>query len=534
MRQLIYLAALFVFLGSHAQEDAWVYFVDKQNVEASIANPLTILSQASVNRKNAKGISIDERDVPVNEAYISQIKTATGVSVMAKSKWLNAIHVRGEADDINALANAFAFINFIDFADDNLNTAGRISVENDKFSIENTTVSFNYGDTQNQVEMIGVDQLHLDNFTGDGIIIAVMDSGFPNVDTMGAFQRLRDNNDLLGGYDFVDRTENIFDFSANDHGTKVLSNMAGFIQDEFVGTAPDASYYVFRTEDVFSETPVEESYWVEAVERADSLGVDIINTSLGYRTYTNPNYTHTAADLDGSSTFITRGANIANDKGILVVTSAGNSGSSGVGAPADGTGVFSIGAVNANGEYASFSSQGSEAQATLKPDIVAQGQGAAVVDDSNSIVNNNGTSFSSPIMAGGLASLWQALPDATNEEIKQYAKASASQFNNPDFFLGFGIPNLANALNIGLSVQEETFEKVTIFPNPVRDILTIQIPSREALNELNIVDLTGKIVMSLVLNQNATELDISGLAKGIYILNIQSGNVSSAFKLIKS
>ena len=534
MKDLVFFVILLVSLVGEAQEDAWLYFLDKENVEAAINNPLSILSQASVDRKNNRGIAIDERDVPVNEAYISQIKNVSGIQVLAKSKWLNAIHVRGEEADINALLNDFSFIDYVDFANSSLNTAAKSVNMEDKFLIEDAQVSFNYGDSQNQIEMIGVDQLHLEDYTGHGMIIAVMDSGFPNVDTMGAFERLRNNNGLLGGYDFVDSTENVYDYLDDDHGTRVLSNMAGFIENEFVGTAPDASYYIFRTEDVSSETPVEESYWVEAVERADSLGVDIINTSLGYKNYDNPNYSHTNGDLDGSSTFITRGANIANEKGILVVTSAGNSGENGVRAPADGAGVFSIGAVDANGEYASFSSQGSSFQSTLKPDVVAQGVGSVVVDDSNSLINNDGTSFSSPIMAGGLASLWQALPEATNENLKQYVRASASQFNNPDFFLGFGIPNLAEALNIGLSAEGVQFQKFKIFPNPVESILTIQTPSLEDKIEISVIDFTGKKIITSSLNQNETKLDTSNLTSGIYILNIQSGAVSNAYKLIKS
>lgn len=535
MNKFLIIFCLGFTFNLNAQEDAWVYFLDKENVEASLNNPNTILSQASIDRKHRKNIPIDFRDVPVNETYISEIKSAEGISVMAKSKWLNAVHVRGEQSTINTLIDLFSFIDYIEFANKNLSDIGRIDEKNDKFSIENNDIPFNYGNTQNQVEMIGVDELHLNDFTGEGIIIAVMDSGFPKVNTMDAFQRLRENGDVLGGYDFVNGTDEIFAFEGNDHGTMVLSTMAGFIQDEFVGTAPDASYILYRTEDVASETPVEESYWVEAVERADSLGVDIVNTSLGYRDYSNsnPNYSHTPEDLDGNSTFITRGANIANEKGILVVTSAGNSDSVGVGAPADGTGVFSIGAVDANGSYASFSSQGSSAQATQKPDVVAQGLGSTVVDDSNSIINKNGTSFSSPILSGGLASLWQALPNATNEEIKQYVRASASQFTTPDFFLGFGIPDLAQALNIGLSTQEQDVVKLKIVPNPVDTSFSIQMPSKKE-TQLSILDVTGKTVLNLTLHQHLTNVDISDFAKGLYILTFRSGADSGTFKLLKN
>jgi subtilisin family serine protease len=534
MKKILLLSILCFQFSVYAQQDAWVYFNQKENVMASIDNPISILTQQAIDRKNAHGIAIDERDVPVNEAYITMLKAPeTGITVFAKSKWFNAVYVRGSEEDINALVDDFDFVDAVDFADEALNMS-RVDVSEDKFEIENNDVSFNYGNTLNQVEMINADALHLLDYTGEGIIVAVLDSGFPNVDTMGAFQRMRDNNDLLGGYDFVRRDANVHAFTGNDHGTKVLSDMAGFIQDQFVGTAPDASYYLFLTEDVGSETPVEEAYWVEAAERSDSLGVHVINTSLGYKTYENPNYTHADEDLNGSTTFITRGANIANEKGILVVTSAGNSGTNGVGAPADATGVLSIAAVDANGDYVSFSSQGSPIQVTQKPDVAARGGAAFVIDDSNTIVNNNGTSFSSPIMAGGIASLWQALPNATNEEIKDYVRMSASQYTTPDVFIGYGIPDLQLALDIGLSLQEEEFFEFKVYPNPANDILNIQIPSANEITTLRIFDVLGKSVLEQDITESSSQLDMSSMASGLYIMSFQSGNASKTFKLIKS
>ncbi|MFC4721137.1 S8 family serine peptidase [Geojedonia litorea] len=534
-----HLFVVFIFFAGSfpalSQQDAWVYLSDKENVSASLANPTTILTQKALNRKNRHNVAIDERDVPVNENYISQLKSQTGITVMAKSKWFNAVHVRGSETDINALKN-LSFVSRVDFADKSLNTS-RVSQPNDKFVIEDIQVDFAYGSTQNQVEMINVNSLHIDDFTGEGITIAVLDAGFPNVNTMGAFQRLRNNGDLLGGYDFVDRTPNVYAFSGNSHGTNVLSTMAGFIQDQYVGTAPDASYYVFRTEDVFSETPVEESYWVEAAERADSLGVDIINTSLGYFGYDNPNYSYTAANMNGQTAFISKGANIASEKGILVVTSAGNAGNSssykGVGAPADAAGVLSIGAVDANGQYAFFSSRGSEIQPTQKPDVVAKGLAAAVITSGNAIASANGTSFSSPIMAGGIASLWQALPDASNFEIMDVVRRSASQYETPDYFLGYGIPDLALAFELGFEAEEEVFE-FKLFPNPVWQDLFIHIPSTIEEIKLIIYDVLGKAIIQQQLSKSKTSIDVSELSSGWYMVRLQNKNTSKTYKLIKS
>lgn len=534
MKRILLIGIVCFQFTVYAQQDAWVYFNQKENVQASIDNPISILTQQAIDRKNAKGIAIDERDVPVNETYIAMLKAPeTGVTVFAKSKWFNAVYVRGSEEDINALVDDFAFVESIHFADESLNSL-RVDISEDKFEIETTNIDFNYGNTLNQVEMINADALHLQDYTGEGIVVAILDAGFPNVDTMGAFQRLRDNGDLLDGYDFVRRDANVYAFANNNHGTKVLSDMAGFVQDQFVGTAPDASYYLFLTEDSASETPVEEAYWVEAAERSDSLGVHIINTSLGYKTYQNTNYSHTNEVLDGSTTFITRGANVANEKGILVVTSAGNSGESGVGAPADATGVLSIAAVDADGNYAAFSSQGSAFQTTQKPDVAARGLAAFVIDDSNTIVNNNGTSFSSPIMAGGIASLWQALPDATNEEIKDYVRRSASQYTTPDYLIGYGIPDLQLALDIGLSLQENSFFEFNVYPNPVFDILNIQIPTVNEISTLRVFDVLGKTVIEQDITESTSQLNMSTMAPGLYIMTIQSGNTSKTIKLIKS
>ena len=533
-KQLLNLLLVFVCFFSNAQEeDAWVFFTDKENVQASIENPISILTQRALDRKQRHNISIDERDVPVNENYIDQIKATEGLTVFAKSKWFNCIYVRGIQETIEDLTD-LDFVSEIQFADRNLNGSRQAEVQQHKFELENTTIDFEYGNTFNQVDMINADALHQANYTGEGLFVAVMDSGFPNVDTIGAFQRLRDNNDLSAfSYDFVDRNPNVHAFTGNSHGTRVLSDMAGFIQDEFVGTAPDAMYVLFRTEDVASEMPVEESYWVEAAERADSLGVDVINTSLGYKGYDNPNYSYTSEDLDGETAFITRGSNIAFDKGMLLITSAGNSGASGVGAPADSPKVFSIGAVDAAGDYASFSSQGSNNQPTQKPDIVAQGSGSVVIDQNNNIVSNNGTSFSSPILAGAITSLWQAIPNRTNSELKEYVRATGSQFTNPDNFLGYGIPDFGEALGDALSIEEQENQEFSIFPNPVQNDLKIRFPFEVDQVSIQIHDILGKLVLKQTMDVGVSKLDLRALSSGMYLLKLESTKANNTFKLIK-
>lgn len=539
MKKITILVILLISQLSIAQtEHAWVYFTDKPNVANALANPSTILTQKAIDRKNNHGIVIDERDVPVNETYISQVKAQTGITVKAKSKWFNCIHVLGTQTDIDNLLN-LPFVNEIIYADHSLNTANRsvafTTVKQTAEKLE-TLVVYNYGNSSNQATMIKVEKLHELDYTGEGVTVAVMDSGFPNVNTMTAFQRLRDNGDLLNGYDFVDRNPNIYAYTGNSHGTNVLSDMAAYIDGQFVGTAPDASYYLFRTEDAASETPVEESYWVEAAERADSLGVDVINTSLGYNRFDESRYDYTTNDMDGNTAFITRGANIAVEKGILVVNSAGNSGNDGtwgiITAPADGN-VFTVGAVDASGNYASFSSRGRVPNIPVKPDIVAQGASVYVVSSGGSVVTSNGTSFSSPIIAGAMACMVQAFPNKTNLELMQIVRESASIYTNPTTELGYGIPNFELAFQTLAIVENGTEEKITLFPNPAKTTLHVKIPATIQQAKITLINVLGRTVQSFQSTSPLQLIDVSKLATGMYLLQIETDNKIITKKLIK-
>ena len=536
MKQTLLIIAFLISYSVFAQEHAWVYLNDKPNSATALANPISILTQKALDRKAAHNVAVDYNDVPVDEGFITQIKAQTGITVLAKSKWLNVVHVLGTETNINALTG-LPFVDHIEFADDNLNA--RQSQNQNKFNIETSQTVFNYGSAANQIEMFNGDDLHLADFTGTGMTVAVLDAGFPNVQTMSGFNRLNTNNGILGGYDFVDRNTDVYAYTGNAHGTWVLSDMAGYVQDQFVGTAPDAEYYLFRTENAATETPIEETLWVEAAERADSLGVDVINTSLGYTTFDNPNYSYTPAEMDGQTAFITRGANFAAQKGMLLVNSAGNSGNSSwqiVGAPADSPNVLSVGAVNASGNYASFSSQGSSAQPTQKPDVVAQGQASYVIGTNDAIITLNGTSFSSPILAGGVVCLWQALPTLNNQQIMQLVRESASQYNNPDNFLGYGIPDLSLALANGLSLVEFQNEntKLKVYPNPVSNLLYVEIPSQYDTANVKLYDILGKKVLEKTVYSTQKKINVSNLSKGVYLAKIEANGLSITKKIIKN
>jgi hypothetical protein len=398
-----------------------------------------------------------------------------------------------------------------------------------------TLVNFNYGTSANQIQMLNGHLLHQQNYTGQGKIIAVMDGGFPGVDTAAPFARLRNNNKILGGYDYVNRNPNFY--AGISHGTMVLSTMGGYVDGQLVGTAPDAAYYLFITEDDANEEPLEESLWVEAAEEADRLGVDIFNTSLGYTEFDNPAYNHTYTDMNGLTNFSTRGVNAAFSRGIISVNSAGNSGNSPwfyVSSPADAVNALTVGAVNASGAIAGFSSRGFETSSYIKPDVAAQGVASVLSNTNGTIATANGTSFSSPITAGMVASLWQALPSKTNAELIQLIKQSSSQYSNPDYEKGYGIPNFNQALINGtLGFISNESKDFNIYPNPVTDFITIQFPYSIENASISVYNSLGQNVLENKLSNNNSKISLEELESGVYIYKIEANNFSKTGKISK-
>ncbi len=539
---LFYLPFLTMAIPLHAQqEDAWVYFTPKENVATALATPETILTQRALERKQRHNVAIDERDVPLDQARITSIKNADGVTVLAKSKWFNCVYVRGSETAIRSLV-ALPEVASVDFADNNLDglpkgerrdVKNQKSVPRKKINKFNKLPVYDYGNSRAQIEQLNAAVLHEKNYTGDGMIIAVVDAGFPAVDRMTAFEEARSEGRILGGYDFVADTDDIY--RGSDHGTHTFSDIGAKIPGVFVGTAPDASYYLFRTEDGSRESPLEEAYWVAAAERADSLGVDVINTSLGYTQFDNSAYDYDQSDMDGITAFISKGANVAFEKGMLPVTSAGNSGSTSwgiVSAPGDAIGSLTVGAITASGDYVGFSSRGPSADGRVKPDIVARGRGASIVDTDNSIGSADGTSFSSPIMAGAVACLWQAFPKKTNAEIMQMVRSSSSQFNNPDIRLGYGIPDFGSLLDNLSSTTPEAQGVYTLFPNPVIKDITVQLSDAGGYNEIQLFSTEGKMMLQKEIN-GAITLDLERFAPGVYFVVLQSKSNRYTQKIIK-
>lgn len=539
MKKILLIVFLQISIFSFSQtEDAWVYFTDKPDAVFYLANPLEMLSQRALDRRNLQNIPLDEKDVPISVSYSNQIINAAGITVKAKSKWLNALHIRGTILDIQNLEN-LAFVDHIDFANKSLNngnlerSANQQRATNINKNLE-ALATFSYGNSNSQIEMLNGHLLHQQDFTGTGKIIAVMDTGFVGVDSTSPFQRLQDNDLILGGYDFVNSTSDFY--GGGSHGTMVLSTMGGFVENQLVGTAPDAQYYLFVTEDINGENPVEESFWVEAAEMADSLGVDIINTSLGYFGYDNPDYSYTYEDINGTTSFISRGSEIAFSRGMICVTSAGNSGTTEnphIAVPADAEHTLAVGAVMPDESYATFSSIGPSFDGRIKPDVMAQGKNAVVSNAIGEIVTSDGTSFSGPITAGLVACLWQALPDKTSAEIMQLIKESANLYATPNAQFGYGIPNFNLIVQNVLGINSFVENKFILYPNPVENVLNISSNKDSKTGKISIYNNLGQLALEKSINNSTDNFSLENFTSGIYFYEIISGDVSQKGKLLK-
>jgi hypothetical protein len=450
-----------------------VLLKDKDSSPYSVNSPLFYLSQKAIDRRFKQGITIKTSDLPPNPTYISSIQQ-TGATVIYKSRWMNAVLVEATETQKNKIL-ALPSVKGIEF-NRPLKQVSQTSAK-DKFSVENTE-SLNYGDAAAQIQLLGADMMHNQGFHGEGMLVALLDDGFLNVNTSACLQHLVQQNKIVKVYDFVDNDNAVY--SQGGHGTAVLSTMAGYIDNQMISPAFGASVALFRTEDIFSETPLEEANWLFAAEMADSLGVDIISSSLGYSTFDNSAYNYTPAMMNGKTALSTRAADLASERGIVVVVSAGNSGNDPswqiITAPSDADSVLAIGAVTRTGNYATFSSRGNSADGRTKPDVVAVGSGTALCNTSGIAVRSDGTSFSAPLVAGLVAGFWQANPHLTAQEVTRCIRKSGHQFASPTIQLGYGYANFSRANTIA----QNEFSISAIEPNT--DLISIKISASNKID----------------------------------------------------
>ncbi|MBN2669595.1 MAG: S8 family serine peptidase [Bacteroidales bacterium] len=520
----------------------WIQFKNKNNTSFSLTEPEAYLSDRAIGRRERYSIAIDSTDLPVNSWYLDSLVNK-GASILIVSKWFNGAAIY---TDNSLVLDA---IYQLDFVDQGISTSTQFSMnffpENE---VPNTasiqTDVFDYGSASSQINLHAGQVLHNHGYQGQGMIIAILDSGFDGIDQIDAFDSIFDNHQILATWDFVAHEANVY--NDHNHGKSVLSTIAANIPGSFIGTAPKANFLLFRTENTASEYKIEEINWIAAAEMADSIGADVVNTSLGYNIYSLPSHSYTWNDLNDVTAPITIATNMAADKGMLMVTSAGNEGTNSwkkITSPADASKGLTVGACDANGNYVSFSSKGFTVDGDIKPDVCAMGQSATVITAS-SVTTGNGTSFSSPIMCGLATCLWQVNRNKTNMEIIDLIQRHSNQYNNPDSLMGYGIPNFSTAyeeLTTDIEIiNSQKNQLIKIYPTVFNDELHIKYFSTIASPiELSLFDMRGQIIFQSHCLSDSNVIsyfnipDLSNLSSGVYILKLVEGQNIYTEQLIK-
>lgn len=546
----------------------WVEFSDKNDIPYSLDKPHEFLTERAIERRQKSGVPIDFYDLPVNYEYVKTLADHVSGEVYYTSRWFNGAMIRVTGDFRVEQMDDFDFVTGVEVvkplgvsdkkaaeqndtlkkeqhrAGTQMKTVDVYGLDRNKFPIMNDyehSYEFYLDETMEFIDLVNGQYLHNRGYNGEGVLIGVLDSGFRKVDQMAGFNHLWINNKVKGYKNFVEPGVSVFE--AHTHGTYVLSVMAALLQDLYRGGAPEAEYWFMRTEDAGSEYVIEEYNWLAGIEFADSVGVDIINSSLGYTEFDDKDQNYVYSDLDGETTVAARAANIAYDKGILVVNSAGNYGNNQwqyIGTPADAHGTLSIGATNNIGDRVSFSSIGPSADGRIKPDIMAQGRSVPVVNLEDGVSGINGTSFASPLIASMSACLLQKFPDATNQDIRDAIVKSADRYFNPDTLFGYGIPDFKVASEIlGKTYNDDSFVNLTVNPIGAESSLNFYIEYEDVVN-IDIFNAAGNIVWQnsdIPVIQGFNELrpfrDLEYLVPGIYFIRLGFTNRTELIKALK-
>jgi serine protease AprX len=530
----------------------WVGFTDKNGSPYSVSNPSAYLSARSITRRTNQGIAITNEDIPVDTAYIKQV-TGTGALVKDRSRWFNGVIVEitnpSQITAINALScvqstRPLARVRSTKKIHFQPNAAAPERIQ----AIQSDT--FNYGQSQNQIYMLNGECLHNKGYNGTGMQIAVIDEGFYLAPNTSVFDSLWHNNQVISTHDFyLNDTLNYYNSVLGGHGTYVLSCMAAYSSGQMIGTAPKAKYYLLRSEIDSTEKIVEVYQWVSAIEYADSAGADVVTSSLGYSQFLDTTQNFTWGDLNGKTAVASISATMAARRGMVICVAAGNQGGctaaggpnccvntacwQKITVPGDADSILTVGAVNGDSTYASFSSTGNTADGRLKPDVVAQGVSTTIANSSG-ITTGNGTSFATPTIAGMVACLWQGNPTKTNMQVISAIKQSASQYSHPDSLLGYGIPNFCVADQI---LKGEGIQPIT------NNLINTLCGNMDCELTINVYDISGRMVLNTQTksSQNNTpdkiiqSLNLYNLSGGIYLVKIASdiGNFYTK-KLVKS
>ncbi len=536
----------------------FIRFTDKNNSPYSIGSPAAYLSVRAIQRRTNQNILVDNLDLPVNPQYIDSV-IAVGATAYNKSKWLNGVTVSvPDSATLNAVM-ALPFVQNVSHVWKKNGLSGKNKFETlnvvPMSSVRQTrpveTQSYSYGLGYNQIHIMNGDYLHDLGFRGEGMVITLLDGGFYHADQLPAFDSLNADGRILGTWDFVANEAGVYEDDA--HGEAVLSCIASNMPDSLIGTAPEAGFYLLRSEDVPRENIIEEYNWASAAEYADSVGTDVISSSLGYTTFDNfifqgdtvPSLNnHSYNDVNGNTCPSTIAADVAVSRGILVLVSAGNSGNSPwhfISAPSDGDSVLSIAAVGPDGFHADFSSYGPSSDGDVKPNLAAQGAWTAVQGADGFIsIYGFGTSFACPVLAGSASCLWQAHPAATVMEIHDAIQQSANYALAPSDSLGYGIPDFALAHSILSGIDENTSpsDALIVYPNPVKDDVRFLLnDKRRGMIKAELYEVSGKRICSEEMFSDGIHSNVLNgipvLSKGFYFLSVISADRIYVQRVIK-
>lgn len=545
--KLVILCFVAMAINTNAQLKYWVKFSNKTGTPYSVSTPTAYLSSKSILRRTTYGIAVNSTDLPCTPSYVSQIDAVNNVTVLYVSKWLNGVVISVPSASILTTINSFSFV--ISSGQVNrykidlpiVDQSQIISAQNLKSAFSAT---FNYGGSYWQSKQLNVDCIHSQGYRGQGMTIAVLDAGFNQVNVNPVFDSLKNRGGILGTRDFVAGGNSVYE--DDSHGAMVLSCMAAIKPNVIMGSAPRADYWLLRTEDVSTETISEEYNWIRAAEFADSVGVDVLTTSLGYTQFDNASQNHTFASLDGKTAPMTIASNLAARKGMLVLNAAGNGNGSSwpkIGIPSDADSICTVGAIDSLSNVSSFSSIGPTADGRIKPDLVARGTAAFVSFPGTTVSCGfaNGTSFATPILAGAMTCFWQAHPTFNSFKVLDTLRKTASNASSPNNQRGWGTPNMcAIPIISGLAESKNLAfnNDVIMAPNPFSSIISIKVLNGEfgKKNLVEIYNMWGSFVNPIVsqLTSSALQLDFTNLATGIYFVKIYTSNGVVSKKVVKN
>ena len=560
-----------VFFSAKAQYSRYlVQFTDKKGTPFTLSNPSAYLSSQSIERRSKQNLSIDSTDLPINPAYVDSVLSISGVQFLNLSKWFNQVLIKISDSSVLQNINSFSFVKKISPVALKINPLKKDTLKN-KFNnilefdkkaetnINNASGNFcappdsnyfNYGASYPQIHIHNGEYLHNLGFHGENITIAILDAGFNSYLTNPVFDSALQNNQVLGTYDYVNLKQSVNEEYI--HGSYCFSIIAANEPGQMVGSAPKSKFWLFKTEDVNSEYPVEEQNWVAAAEFADSAGADIISTSLGYAYFDDSSFNLNYAQRNGHTALISVAANFAVAKGMIVTASAGNSGAATdetkyVVCPADADSALAVGATDVNGVIASFSSWGPNSSGEIKPNVVSVGEGTAIAAPDGTIGSGDGTSYSNPNIAGLVACLWQAFPQFTNRDIINAVQESSSKYNNPDDRYGYGIPDFKKAYAILMQEQESATDSVAlanrwinVYPNPYTTNFSVIFKTQTNGNAyLQLSDAAGRIIETKSIAvfsggyYTVNFSDATLLARGIYFVRYNDGTNKATLSIVK-